>query len=148
VIDNEEARTALAARWGYALRPGELLLARGYDRIAVEVVQGGRSILDAALQDPMPLRSEDAYSVANVNLAHTPSGLRLLQVDPDLDVERAERGRPLLNRFEPEAWACEGVRLSDPISASFTLAAVTLPALRYVCRPDVLAFEGTERVDT
>jgi hypothetical protein len=34
------------------------------------------------------------------------------------------------------------------VAASFTLASVTLPALRYVCRPDVLAFEGSERVDT
>jgi len=38
------------------------------------------------------------------------------------------------------------VRPSHPVSASFTTAAVTLPALRYVCRPDVLAFVGTERV--
>lgn len=148
VIDNEEARTELAARWGYALRPGEVRLSRGYDRIAVDVVLDGRSILKGALQDPMPLRSADAYYVANMNLAHTPSGLRLVQVDPHFDVERAERGRPLLQRFEPEAWGCEGVRPSDPISASFSVAAVTLPVLRYVCRPDVLAFTGTERVDS
>jgi hypothetical protein len=39
------------------------------------------------------------------------------------------------------------VRPSDPIAASFSVANVTLPRLRYVCRPDVLAFEGSERVD-
>jgi hypothetical protein len=123
-------------------------LARGYDRIAVEVALDGHPILEAALRDPTPLQNADAYYVANMHLAHTPSGLRLLQVDPDFEVARAERGRPLLDRFDAEAWGCAGVRPSDAISASFTVANVTLPALRYACRPDVLAFEGTERVDT
>jgi hypothetical protein len=148
VIDAEEARTALARRWGYALAPGCVRLARGYDRISVEVTRDGRTILAAALQDPMPLRNADAYYVANMNLAHTPRGLRLVQVDPSFEVERAERGRPLVDRFDALAWGCAGVRPSHPISASFTIATVTLPALRYVCRPDVLAFVGTERVDT
>ena len=148
VIDNDEARARLAARWGYALQPGEVRLSRGYDEICTRVTLGGRSILEAALRDPMPLQRLDAYYVANVNLAHTPRGLRLVQVDPDFDVERAERGRPLVHHFDAEAWGCGGVRPSHPISASFSIAAVTLPALRYVCRPDVLAFVGTERVDT
>ncbi len=147
VIDNEVARAQLAARWGYALQPGRVRLSRGYDEIRTSVGLGGRSILDAALRDPTPLRNADAYYVANVNLAHTPSGLRLVQVDPDFDVERAERGRPLVHHFDAEGWGCGGVRPSHPVSASFTIAAVTLPALRYVCRPDLLAFVGTERVD-
>jgi hypothetical protein len=32
------------------------------------------------------------------------------------------------------------------VSGSIALADVTLPTLRYVCRADVWAFEGTERV--
>ena len=38
----------------------------------------------ATLLDPTPLRNADAYYVANMNLAHTPSGLRLVQVDPEV----------------------------------------------------------------
>jgi hypothetical protein len=147
VIDNAEARAALAARWGYALELGEPRLSRGYDEIRAGVGLGGRSILEAALRDPLPLRAADAYYVASVHLAHTPRGLRLVQVDPDFDVERAERGRPLVHHFDAEAWRCDGVRPSAPIAASFSVADVTLPALRYVCRPDVPAFVGTERVD-
>ena len=147
VADDEPARAALAARWGYVLHPGEVRLERGYDEIHATAFRGGQPILEVALRDPMPLRGADAYYVANMHLAHTPNGLRLVQVDPDFQVERAERGRPLLDRFDAEAWGCEGARPSDPISASFTVADVTLPSLRYVCRPDVLAFEGAERVD-
>ena len=148
VVDSKEAKSQLASRWGYALRAGEVRLSRGYDEICAEVTLDGRTILAATLLDPTPLRNADAYYVANMNLAHTPSGLRLVQVDPEFDVERAERGRPLVERFDAEAWGCAGVRPSDPISASFTVASVALPRLRYVCRPDVLAFVGTERVDT
>jgi hypothetical protein len=49
--------------------------------------------------------------------------------------------------FDAEAWGCAGARPSAPVSGSFSIADVTLPALRYACRPEVLAFLGTERVD-
>ena len=146
VIDNDAARAALAARWGYALALGEPRLARSYDEIRARVAAGGAPVLELALRDPMPLRNADAYYVASVHLAHTPRGLRLVQVDPDFDIARAERGRPLVDRFDAEAWGCAGARPSAPVSGSFSIADVTLPSLRYACRPDVLAFLGTERV--
>ena len=147
VIDEAKAAAELAARWGYVLRPGSIRLERGYDRISASVEVDGASILAAALVDPMPLRPEDAYTVASIHLAHTPRGLRLLQVDPDHAVARAERGRPLLHAFDAEAWRSLAARPTTPVSALFTLSSLTLPRLRYACRPEVLAFEGTERVD-
>jgi hypothetical protein len=108
----------------------------------------GEEILDLLLEDPQPLRPEDAYYVANVHLAHTPNGLRLVQVDPDFEIERAERGRVVIRHFDGAAWDSDAIRPSSPVAALFTVGSVTLPALRYVCRPDVLAFQGTERVDT
>jgi hypothetical protein len=147
VIDNPAAAAELGTRWGYRLAPGEIRLGRGYDRIEASVSLGGASILEVALEDPMPLRPEDAYTVSNMHLAHTPRGLRLLQVDPEFEVERAERGRPLIRRFEACAWRSQGVQPSSPVSALFTLARMTIPRIRYACRPEVLAFEGTERVD-
>lgn len=147
VIDNAKAATELAARWGYALQAGEVSLERGYDRSRARVVRDGEEILDLVLENPQPLRPEDAYYVANVHLAHTPNGLRLVQVDPDFEIERAERGRASVRRFDAPAWSSEGIRPSNPVAALFTIGSVTLPALRYICRPDVLAFVGTERVD-
>ena len=61
--------------------------------------RGSRSST-SALRDPKPLRNEDAYYVASMHLAHTPRGLRLVQVDPEFELERAERGRPLLAGFD------------------------------------------------
>jgi Acetoacetate decarboxylase (ADC) len=146
VVDQERAATGLTARWGYTTLHGEVDLRRSYDVVRAQVRSGGREILDIELRSPEPLRGQDVYYVANMNLAYTPRGLRLVQVDPDFDVERAERGKPLVNSFDAAAWKSEGVRPSHPVSASFTVATVTLPPVRFVCRPEVLAFEGTERV--
>ncbi len=148
VIDNAKAATELASRWGYTLQHGEVTLERGYDRSHARVAVDGEEILDLLLEDPQPLRPEDAYYVANINLAHTPNGLRLVQVDPDFEIERAERGRAIVRHFDAAAWSSQAIRPSNPVAALFTVGSLTLPALRYICRPDVLAFGGTERVDT
>ena len=147
VSDNPAAAAALASRWGYRLREGDVALERGYDRSRARVSLSGEVILDVSLEDPQPLRSQDAYHVANMHLANTPNGLRLVQVDADFEIERVERGQPTLHHFDAAAWDSVGVRPSHPVSALLTVGAVTLPALRYVCKPDVLAFVGSERVD-
>ncbi len=147
VIDNGEAAIELAARWAYRLQEGEIVLDRSYDRISASVAVKGQRILEPGLRDPTPLRASDAYYVANMNLAQTSKGLRLIQVDPDFEVQRAERGKPWIELFDAAAWQSEGVSPSFPVAASFSVGVVTLPSLRYVCRPDVLAFQGTERVD-
>ena len=103
VIDNKDAAAALSARWGYCLREGDVELARGYDRVRATVELGGEAILDVALEDPAPLGSGDIHYVASMHLTHTPNGLRLLQVDPDYKVERAERGDPSVGLFDATA---------------------------------------------
>ena len=72
--------------------------------------------------------------------------MRLVQVDPTYEVARAERARPRLAACEAAAWGDARIVPGHPVSASIVLADVMLPRLRYVCRPDVWAFDGTERV--
>jgi hypothetical protein len=146
VVDSIEAGRALAARWGYRCREGRVELARQYDAVRGSVSLGDRTILDVALRDPDPLGSHDVQYTASMHLAHTPRGLRLVQVDPSYAVERAERGRPHLASFEAAAWSDARIAPAHPVSASIAVADVTLPRLRYVCKPDVWAFDGTESV--
>jgi hypothetical protein len=146
VIDSAEAGRALALRWGYRHRVGEVQVARHYDAVAATVQLDGRTILDVALRDPDPLGAEDVQYTASMHLAHTPRGLRLVQVDPAFLVHRAERGRPELRGFDAVAWGDARIAPTHPVTASVALADVTLPRLRYLCRPDVWAFEGTEGV--
>jgi hypothetical protein len=147
VIDNVAAAGALATRFGYTLEPGTVVLRRQYDAVTARVTTAdGRLALAVTARDPDPLAPADVQYVANMNLAHTPRGLRLVQVEPGYRIHRAERGRPHVEAFDGTAWGDARIRPTCPVSASVTVADVTLPPVRFVCRPDVLAFEGTESV--
>jgi hypothetical protein len=146
VTDAAGAAEALASRWGYPCASGAIEIDRGYDRTRVQVTIGAEPVLDVSLLDPLALAPDDVQFIASMHLAHTPRGLRLVQVDPDIALTRVERSRPDLACFVAGAWHADGVVPRWPISASVAIGRVTLPALRYVCRPDVMAFEGTERL--
>lgn len=146
VIDNSDAAAALSARWGYRFRPGRVELLRGYDETRLRVEADGRAILDAGLRSPKRIGESDIQFIANLHPATTPQGFRLVQVDLDHTLTRAERGDPFVDAFEATAWGEERLEPSWLVSAAFGMGTVTLPKLRFVCRPDVLAFEGTETV--
>jgi hypothetical protein len=146
VVDNPAAAAALGAQWGYATRAGEVALHRWYDTIRAVVHTGGAEVLDVVVSDPDPLAAGDLQYVANMNLAHTPRGLRLVQVEPRYDVRRAERGRPRVLAFDGAAWGEARIRPTHPIAASLALASITFAPVRFLCRPEVWAFAGTETV--
>jgi hypothetical protein len=145
VIDSTDAGRVLASRWGYRSRIGEVRATRHYDAVSVRVGVDARPILALELRDPDPLAAGDVQYTASMHVADTPRGLRLVQVDPTYAVTRAERARPHVVACDAAAWGDARVAPTSPVSASMVLADVTLPKLRYVCRPDVWAFDGTER---
>ena len=147
VCDNPAAADALATDFGFPARSGEVLLRRAYDAAWLEVSVAGHTILALEGMDPEPLLPVDVLYSVTLNLAETARGPRLLQVEPEYEIERAERLRPRLLSFHPEGW---GDRRLDPyfaVSASVTRATIVIPRLRFVCRPDVLAFQGTEKAE-
>jgi hypothetical protein len=147
VCDNVAAADALAADFGFPARPGGVLLRRAYDAAWLEVELGGARILALEAMDPEPLLPADVVYPGTLNLAHTPRGPRLLQVEPEYTVARAERLRPRLLAFHPEGWGDRHLDPYSPVSASLTNATIVIPRMRFVCRPDVIAFQGTERAE-
>jgi len=147
IVDNTTAADALRRHWGFAIHAGRIELHRHYDSTRATVVTEHGTILDVIVSDPNPLSPGDVQYVANVNLAHTPRGLRLVQVEPRYQVERLERGQPRVITFDSASWGDPRIEPVYPISASFALADIAIPRVRYVCRPDALAFDGTEAVD-
>jgi hypothetical protein len=144
VVDNEGAASALRSDWGFTIRTGAVTLQRNYDVLRARVVIDGDAVLDLTVADPDPLGAGDIQYVANMHLAHTPKGVRLVQVEPRYDITRAERGRPHLHTFNGEAWGAADLRPVHPVSASLATAAIRVPSIRFLCRADVWAFEGTE----
>ena len=92
------------------------------------------------------LPPEVVQLVSSLHPAITPRGYRLVQVDPVYRLERAERGEPYLDEFDAKTWGDERIDPHYLVSAAVGVADVTLSKLRYLCRPDELAFSGTEPV--
>jgi hypothetical protein len=67
-----------------------------------------------------------------------------VQVEPRYQIQRVERGRPRVVSFDAAAWGEARLQPVYPVSASLAVADITFPRIRFVCRPDVLAFDGTE----
>ena len=73
--------------------------------------------------------------------------LVLVQVDPEYSFSKAERGKANLVTLEVDAFGGGAhLRLMSPIMASFGVAEVTLPKIRYICDPELPAMQGTTKV--
>ncbi len=145
-VDNAEVGTVLADGWGYRVAPAELEMSHRYDGTSAEVVVDGAVVLAAGHVSPVPLSPSDLQYTATMQPARLERGLRLLQVERDYQFVRAERGRPYAHAFEAAAWGEPRLHLSHPVSASSARAGVTFKPVRFMCRPDVWAFDGTEPV--
>jgi hypothetical protein len=150
VASSRAAVDALRARWGYPATLGQVSLTRYHDRVVAEVRRGGESILDCALLGPEMISPGDVQYIASVTLAEVPEAdgthRRIVQVDPDYTLKRAERGRAHASRFVAEAWGAPGLTLSHPISASVTVCDTDLPRIRFVMDSEIPAFRGTRRI--
>lgn len=96
--------------------------------------------------DPVPLDPGDVAFTVTTTLARTPRGLRLVQLEPEYQLHRAERVRSRLVAFDGHAWGLAATVPGSPVAATVSTAEIALPRLRFVSRPDVSAFEGTERL--
>lgn len=144
--DGEAARAALNERFAFGAQPARIRLERFYDRVESRIETGGRAVFDARALGPLPLATSDLQFFSAMHPAETPKGLRLVQIDSDVHVTRAERAAPHVTRFDADAFGVPGAELAWPVAAFVALCDVTLPRVRFVCRPDVAAFAGTERV--
>jgi len=146
IVDGAAAASALAADWGFPTRVGMIALQRSYDRAELIVTSDGATAVHLVGADPDPLGPGDAQFSVTTTLARTPRGLRLVQVEPDYELRRVERIRPHLVVFDGAAWDLPGLRPSHPVAATVSVGDITIPPLRFLSRPDVTAFEGTETV--
>jgi hypothetical protein len=141
---------ALATGWGLATRPAAVTIRTGYDTTTVSVAFDDRGdgtaggALGLRLLDPDPLGLGDVQYTGTLSPAETGRGLRLVQIEPDYRLERAERARPHLDRFDADAWGDPRAVPRTAIAASVATGTVTLRPVRFVCRLDVSGFEGTE----
>lgn len=136
-----EAAEGLAGRFGFPVRVGSVRLRRHYDGVDLEA-----DGLRITALDPTPLGSGDVQYTGTLNLAQTPNGLRLVQVESHHSGDRVERIQGRIAEFEPSRWGDDLLSPYHVVSTSIAVETITVPAVRFVCRPDELAFSGTEKV--
>jgi hypothetical protein len=148
-IDGDGA-DVLAARWGFALQPGEVNLRRGFHDIVNEVTADGRCILSVSAVDPVPLTGAEVLFASSMHLARVKQDgeekVRLVQMDPEFTFHRAARGSARLEAFDPQAWGDERLTVTYPVSVWYALCDLTLPKVRYLSDPSLPALQGTEKV--
>lgn len=145
--DNPVAAEALAAGWGYRLRPAERVsLRRWADETVLDVEDGGQTILKVRMVQPTPTNGTSFGLNANVHLAHTPLGPKLVQAGADWTFQSADLGRPRIDAFVPEAWGRGGVRPTYPVSAVAGTADVTFREIKFVSDPVQPALFGTTTI--
>ncbi len=147
--DSQQAVDALGARYGYPLKKAAVTLEKRYDRIHA-MVETDRIVLDVALMNPEPVSGNDLQYLSNLNIARVPreggEKARLVQIDPDYTFHSADRGKPQLRAFDADAWELPGARPYYPVSASFAVADISMPALRYLVDPDKPPLASVERL--
>ncbi len=147
--DSEAARKELAARWGFPVAPADVSVSVRHDRVVGKVAVNGKTVLHAELIDRDAISGNDIQYIASMHLARNRDDqkLVLVQVDPEYTFSKAERGRPSVVTLDNDAFGADGhLRLMNPIMASFAVADVTLPKIRYICNPELPALQGTTKV--
>ncbi len=146
VVDNAAVADRLQLGWGFAVKMGSVQMCRGYDRIRGTVEVDDATILDVELSDPRIFNGSAIRYPANLNLAHLPQGLRLIQADASYEFERIQRGKAVLHHFDPSAWDSASLAPTWPMVATMAKVNTTLHEVRYLSDPHLLAAQGTEDI--
>lgn len=145
VCDNEAAARALGSRWGFRVVLGDVRVRSRADELALSVSVGHAEILSLRIVDPDLLPGSGIPISPGLNLAETPHGVQLVQVDPEYVITAARRGKPVVSEFDVEAWGST-LTPSWPMSGTAFRAQVTLPALRFIIDPSLPAEAGTVKL--
>lgn len=146
--DSETAIAELRSRWGYPVSLADVVLDPQHYQVVARVKLRGDLLLDCALEGPEAINGADIQYLPNMNLARMmrdgSEAVRLIQVDADYAITKADRGRPAAKTFVAAAWAIGGAVPQWPVSASYTTGSVTLPRVRYLANPGLRPMEAVE----
>jgi hypothetical protein len=149
ICNNEEAARVMASRWGYPTQVGDVKLDLRHDRVVGKASLGDKPVFECELLDRDAISGGDIQYIASMHLARNKEDdkLVLVQIDPEYTFSKGERGKPKVGLLDTDAFhAGASLRLANPIAASYAVADVTLPKIRYICNPELPAMQGTTKV--
>jgi len=142
----------LAAGWGWKVQAADVAFTFRHDSVRTGVRVDGRPVLEIEAADYEPVGLGDLTLLDNLHLVRLrepgddePRGA-IIQVDPIYDVKSADRGRPVLRTFEPDAFWAVGLRFTSPVTAIVCACDVDLPRPRFVMDPKVPALQSSRKL--
>jgi hypothetical protein len=147
VIDGEHAARILSRRYAYIPTPGTVLINRRADRIEGLVCVGGINVLRAVLLKPEVLEASALQHIGSMNLAISNGTPQLLQIEPNITTVALQRGTQQIIRFDDRFWGLPGRTLKHSVIGASADVKLSLPAVRFIQDPTLLAIGGTKRLD-
>lgn len=130
--------------WGYPMELADVRLVVNYDKVRSVVSRDGTMLLDVATHDPIPLTGPGASVryAQTLNLAHTPQGLKLVQVDASYEFKHNARGVPKFETYDRAALHDPHPHAVFPVSGTLAKADVAFEPVRFVADPHIPAEAG------
>ncbi len=146
IASTDAACRGLTQTVGYPARRGDVHLMASYSAVEARVRVEGREAFRAAAIDPVPMGPDDVQYTGTLNLVQVPEGLRLLQIEFQVEPSKVERLQPRLEAFEAGCWGDDRLDPYFPVTAAVTTGRVIFPPPRFLLKTDELAFTGTESI--
>jgi hypothetical protein len=129
VTDNPLAARTFVRHFGFPCRLGGVTAqVRHYaTRVAVDV--DGQVVLGLTVAGTRPLDGATLSYPATLNLAASPEGPRLLQIDSDVEISRVERGVPSLAGLDLSPWGYR-LEVQQPVAATVATGTMALQPVR------------------
>jgi hypothetical protein len=148
VIDGEHAARVLSKRYAYNPTLGAVDIYRRSDRIEGLVNVEGRNVLQAALLKPEVLDAGGLQHIGNMNFALSNGTPQLLQIEPHITTLALHRGTQQITQFDDRFWGLPGRTLRHSVIGASADVTISLPAVRFVQDPALLAVGGTKKLDS
>ena len=147
IVSTADACSGLRGNLGFPAVQGSIDFRHGYDGVGLLAYSSSGTLL-AQIEaiDPEPMALDDVQYTGTMNLAHTPNGLRLMQIEMNVRPRQVERLSARIEAFDGGALTDERLLPARVIAASVVTMDAEFPPVRFVCKPDELAFTGTEAV--
>ena len=145
-ISTDDAAEGMARTFGYPAQVAHIHFRHGYDGADLVLSVHGEEAIRINATDPEPMGPDDVQYTSTLNLAQTPNGLRLVQVETHHQTGRVDRLTARMPVFRGDLLGNPLLHARQVVSGSLTQGSVEYPVVRFVCRPDELAFTGTEPV--
>ena len=147
IASTERACTGLQQTLGFPASSGPIEFRHGYDGVSIRLLSvSGEPLAEIEAIDPEPMANNDVQYTGTMNLAHTPNGIRLMQVEMNTTPNQVDRLSARIESFNGAAFGDARIKPAQVIAASVVTMDAEFPPVRFVCKPEELAFTGTEAV--